>query len=278
MAVRRYVIVLLVALLSLGFGLSARAYTSQEQQELQIGEQVYQQLEKQGKIIRVSPYYNTLNPLGRSVARSADKKYFAPFRFILVRADRPNAFSVPGGNVYVTDSMMTFVQNKEELAGVLCHEVSHSIHHDVYDLYAKSQRVSLWATLAQMLLARNSGLASFAIDFLANVQVLRFSRDVEHNADVSGAYICAESGLSPWGMVWLMKRFLDEPKSNPPEFLSDHPTDSHRLSDLERLFSEQPRTFERFNSDIANATPLEHTGLRDQYKSGYAATLPSPGP
>jgi Zn-dependent protease with chaperone function len=49
-----------------------------------------------------------------------------------VHETQPNAFSEPGGNAYVTDSMMTFVKNKEELAGVLCHEVSHDIHHDVY--------------------------------------------------------------------------------------------------------------------------------------------------
>jgi predicted Zn-dependent protease len=170
--------------------------------------------------------------------------------------------------------MMTFVKNKEELSGVLCHEVSHTIHHDVYDLYVKSQRVSLWATLAQLLLARNSSLTAFAINFLANVQVLRFSRDVEHNADVTGAYICGESGVTPWGLVWLMKRFLNEPKSNPPEFLSDHPTDSHRISDLERLFAENPQTFERFNSEIANATPLDHPGLREQYKVVEATPAP----
>lgn len=159
---------------------------------------------------------------------------------------------------------MTLVQNKEELAGVLCNEVSHTIHHDVYDLYVKSQRVSLWATLGQLLLGQNSRIVSFAIDLLANVQVLRFSRDVEHNADVSGAYVCAQSGFTPWGMVWMMKRFLETNKSNPPEFLSDHPTDSHRIADLEKLFADNPQTFARFNKLIANATPLQYEGLRAQ--------------
>lgn len=256
----------LAAALLLGVAQSQATYTGQQQQELQIGEQVFRQLDGQGKIIRQSPDYAVLNSLAHRIAPVANAKYFVPFHFILVRDAKPNAFAVPGGNVYVTNSMMTFVKNKEELSGVMCHEVSHTIHHDVYDLYAKSQRVSFWAMLAQLLLAQHSGITSFAIDLLANVQVLRFSRDVEHNADVTGAYICGESGVSPWGMVWLMKRFLDQPKSNPPEFLSDHPTDSHRISDLERLFAENPQTFGRFNSELANATTLSHPGLRDQYK------------
>lgn len=267
---------LLAAALFLGSALPAAAYSAQEQQELQIGQQVYSQLDRQGKILRESPYYAVLNPLGRLISATADKKYFVPFHFILVHSSQPNAFAVPGGNVYVTDSMMTFVENKEELAGVLCHEVSHTIHHDVWDLYVKSQRVSLWQMLGQVLLGRNSGIASFAIDLLANVQVLRFSRDVEHNADVSGAYVCAGSGVTPWGMVWLMKRFLNQNKSNPPEFLSDHPTDSHRIADLEKLIAENPQTFATFNSLIANATPIQYAGLRNQHASAVGARPPPP--
>ena len=249
--------ILLAAALVCGFSLPAAAYTAAEQQELQIGEQVYRQLDRQGKILRESPYYDILTPIGRRIAGAADKKYFVPFRFVLVHDKQPNAFSVPGGGVYVTDSMMTMVQNKEELAGVLCHEVSHTIHHDVYDLYVKSQRVSLWALLGQLLLGQSSRTVSFAIDFLANQQMLRFTRDVETNADASGAYICAQSGITPWGMVWMMNRFLESSKSNPPEFLSDHPTDSHRIADLKKLFADNPQTFAGFNSDLAYATPLQ---------------------
>lgn len=257
--------------------LAAVALTSQQQQEVQIGDQVYQQLERQGKILHASPYYAVLTPIGQRIAGAANRQYFMPFRFILVHDKNPNAFSVPGGNIYVTDSMMTFVQNKEELAGVLCHETSHTIHHDIYDLYVKSQRVSLWALAAQLLLGQKSNVVSFAINFLANVQVLRFSRDVEHNADVTGAYVCSEAGISPWGMVWMMKRFLDQNKSNPPEFLSDHPTDSHRIADLEKLIADNPQAFARFNSKMAYATPLHETGLRNQY-AFTARTVPSPAP
>lgn len=260
----------------------ATAQSAQEQQEQQIGAQVYQHLERQGKIIRESPHYDVLNPLAHRIASVADRRYFAPFHFILIRGNDPNAFAVPGGNVYVTETMMTFVQNKEELAGVLCHEVAHDIHHDVYDLYVKSQRISLWATLAQVLLGQRSRITSFAIDLLANVQVLRFSRDVETNADATGAELCAQAGITPWGMVWLMQRFLDRPAAKPPEFLSDHPTDSHRISDLERLFATNPQRYARFNASLRNATPLSAAGLRDQYAGNgpneAAPAAPPPTP
>ncbi|MDQ6826684.1 MAG: hypothetical protein M3Z14_05730, partial [Candidatus Eremiobacteraeota bacterium] len=46
------------------------------------------------------------------------------------------------------------------------------------------------------------------------------------------------------------------PNGAPPEALSDHPRDDHRISDLESLFASESQTFGRFNSDISSATPL----------------------
>jgi predicted Zn-dependent protease len=259
----------LAALTALAFAfacvLPAAAYTQQEQTELQIGQQEWQQLQQKGEIVRSSPYYTTLNSIARRIAPVADRQYFMPFHFYLVNESDPNAFSVPGGNVYVTTAMMHFVKNKEELAGVLCHEVSHDIHHDVYNLNVKDQQLSLYAGIASLLLGRNSSLVDNAIGLGANLEALHFSRNVEHNADHLGAYICADSGITPYGMIWLMQQFEASPTPNPPEFLSDHPSDSNRIGALHDEFAADPATFAKFNSNEACATPLSDPGWHDQY-------------
>ncbi len=265
----RILAVLAAAIFCIANAVPAFAYSDEEQQELQIGQQVYQQLAQKGEIVRSSPYYTTLDSIASRITPVADQKYFVPFHFILVHESQPNAFAVPGGNVYVTDSMMTFVKNKEELAGVLCHEVSHDIHHDVYNLYVKDQRLSLFATGLSLLLGGGrSQLANTVINLAANVQALHFSRDVEHNADHTGAYICAQSHITPYGMVWLMDQFEANPSASPPEFLSDHPSDSHRVSALEQEFAADPATFGKFNSNIACSTPVTAADWNDQYKGG----------
>ena len=53
---------------------------------------------------------------------------------------QPNAFATPGGNVYVVDSLLYFVKNTEQLAGILCHEVSHMIHRDGVALMEKEKK------------------------------------------------------------------------------------------------------------------------------------------
>ena len=190
----------------------AAAQSSDDQTETQIGQQEYQALEQKGEIIGSSPYYAILNPIAQQIKRVADPQYYHPFRFILVHESQPNAFAVPGGNVYVTDSLMKFVKNREELAGVLCHETSHNIHHDVLHLYQKQQKTATAYTIGDILAnIATGGRASRTIDTIANVgfnlQSLHYSRDVEAAADYKGAQTCAEAGSNPWGMVWLFQAF-----------------------------------------------------------------------
>jgi predicted Zn-dependent protease len=251
----RIVALLLTFALALGCALPAAAYTQQEQQEIQIGQQEYQQLQQQGKLVLSSPDYARLDPIAKRIAAVADTKYFTPFHFILVKDSSPNAFAVPGGNVYVTTAMMTFAKNQEELANVLCHETSHDIHHDVMNLQPKMQTIGIIGGILAAL-TRNSGLAQLAINVGATAEAGQFSRQVESAADHTGAYTCAAAGYNPWGAVWLFKSFLTSGNSGSFEALSDHPRDDHRISDLETLYRSDPATFGRFADNTANAHPL----------------------
>ena len=258
---RRIVATLLGIGLLTAAGASPTLAQSEDQVETQIGQQEYQALQQKGEILQSSPYYSVLNPIAQQIKRVADPQYFHPFQFILVHEAQPNAFAVPGGNVYVTDSLMKFVQNREELAGVLCHETSHDIHHDVLHLYQKAQRANMTYSVGDLLAnILTGGRASRAIDTVAGIgfslQTATYSRDVESAADRKGAETCAQAGSNPWGMVWLFQQFEKADTGGHMEMLSDHPTDQHRIDDLKRQFAANPALFGRYTSDIAYATPV----------------------
>ncbi|MDP9018480.1 MAG: M48 family metallopeptidase, partial [Candidatus Eremiobacteraeota bacterium] len=254
------------AALSLMFGLAVVGPAFADDQEQQIGQQVYQQLQQKGEILTTSPYYKILNPIADRIKRAADPQYDAPFRFILVHEKQPNAFAVPGGNVYVTDAMMTFAKNKEELAGVLCHEVNHTIHHDVVNLNKKQQGVDMAAGILSALLGGGQ-VTNMILGTADQLTGLRFSRTVEKAADHNGAITCAQAGLNPWGMVWLFEQFEANPNGAPPEALSDHPRDDHRISDLVDEFSQNPALFGKYSDNIATATPLDAPGFRTDVRT-----------
>ena len=201
---RRIVATLLGIGLLAAAGASPALAQSEDQVEMQIGQQEYQALQQKGEILQNSPYYSVLNPIAQQIKRVADPQYFHPFQFILVHEAQPNAFAVPGGNVYVTDSLMKFVQNREELAGVLCHETSHDIHHDVLHLYQKAQKANTAYSVGDLLAnILTGGRASRAIDTAASIgfslQTATYSRDVESAADRKGAETCARGGFESVG-------------------------------------------------------------------------------
>jgi predicted Zn-dependent protease len=240
--------------------------SADDQTEMQIGQQEYKSLQQKGEIIHSSPYYATLNPIAKQIKRVADPQYFHPFEFILVHETQPNAFAVPGGNVYVTDALMRFVRNREELAAVLCHETSHTIHHDVLHLYQKQQTAARNYTIGDILInLATGGRAGNVVDTLAsvgfNLQTTTYSRDVESAADAKGARTCAAAGSNPWGLIWVFQAFEKADTGGQMEMLADHPTNQHRIDDLRRLFSSDPAYFGRYSSSIATATPLS-AGVR----------------
>ncbi|GAC1402819.1 MAG: hypothetical protein NVSMB64_03310 [Candidatus Velthaea sp.] len=259
----------MAALLGLALALGTTVAARADDQEAAIGKQVYDQLAQKGEILRDSPYYAILTPIAQQIKRVADPQYEYPFNFILVHEKQPNAFAVPGGNVYVTDSLMTFVKNREELAGVLCHETSHDIHHDVVNNMKKDQTVGLVATGLSILLGGKSPMLNEGINLAANLKAQGYSREVETAADIKGADTCAQAGSNPWGMVWLFQQFEKANTGGSMEMLSDHPRDDHRISDLEDHFRNNPALFGRYNSDLSRATPL-----RAGASVGYRSTQP----
>jgi predicted Zn-dependent protease len=223
--------------------------------EVQIGQEVFNELKDKGEIIESSPLYDQLRPIADAITRAAQPRYNHPLKFYLVHENRPNAFATPGGNVYVVDSLLYFVKNTDELAGTLCHEVSHTIHHDTMTLMEERQKIAAREIGAAILLGPSRAHV-LTIILLGKLHSLSYSRDVESRADLTGSDVCAAAGYNPWGLVWLFQDFKNARTEEVPQVLSDHPNDQNRVHALERHFRRNPSVFKRFNPDPKSATPF----------------------
>jgi predicted Zn-dependent protease len=244
-----------VALCLAGARTPSAAQGQNQDEEVQMGQEVFEQLKGAGEIVESSPLYDQLRPIADAITRAAQPRYNHPFKFYLVHEKQPNAFSVPGGNVYVVDSLMYFVRNSDELAGTLCHEVSHTIHHDTVTLMEKREKIAAREIGAAVLL--NPDLAGMlAITMIGKLRSLGYSRDVESRADLTGSDVCAAAGYNPWGLVWLFQDFQNADPNQAPQLLSDHPGNQNRVDALKKHFRENPAVFGKFNSDPKSAKPL----------------------
>ena len=223
--------------------------------ELAIGKEVFNELKAKGEIIESSPLYDDLMPVIEPIMRAAQPRYNHPFHVYLVHEAQPNAFATPGGNIYVVDSLLYFVKNREQLAGTLCHEVAHTIHHDSMALLQKQKKLQKRELGAAILLGPTRAHL-LAIFLLGKLNSLGYSREAESRADLTGSDVCAAAGSNPWGLVWLFQDFQNARTKEIPQLLSDHPNDQNRVNALERHFRSDPSVFAGFNSNPDTATPF----------------------
>jgi len=244
-----------LCLAGIGSGQTPAAQGNNQDEEVQMGQEVFNDLKAKGEIVESSPLYDTLRPIADAITRAAQPRYNHPFKFYLVHETQPNAFATPGGNVYVVDSLLYFVKNTEELSGTLCHEVSHTIHHDTVTLMKKRQKIAEREVGAAIILGPSAAHV-LAIALIGQLHSLSYSRDVESRADVTGSDICAATGYNPWGLVWLFQDFQNSDMKQVPQLLSDHPGNETRVKTLEKHFRENPSVFGKFNPDPKSATRI----------------------
>jgi predicted Zn-dependent protease len=234
---------------------NAATQATPQDEELTIGQATFAELKGRGEIVDSSPLYVALLPVIQPIMQAAQPRYNHPFKVYLVHEAQPNAFATPGGYIYVVDALLTFVKNKEQLAGTLCHEIAHTLHHDSMTLLKEERRIRA-REIGGALLLGPSGAHLLAIALLGKLHSLSYSRDAETRADLTGSDVCAAAGSNPWGLVWLFQEFKDARTREIPQLLSDHPNDQNRINALQRHFRGNPTVFEHFDSNPQSATPF----------------------
>lgn len=221
-----------------------------------VGEQVYDDLRDSGDLLFDSPFYEHLNEVGSVIAATVGKLYEYPIRFYIVKGDSANAFSVPGGFIYVNEPLLRMASNRDELAGVLAHESGHMIEHHVAKRMAKLQGMSILATVGTILtsiIVPGVGgiLASDAANYASSIGVAtvdaNLSRHIESQADMVGADIVAKTGTyNPWGMVWFFQKMTREYGPGENFWLRNHPLDAVRIAGLKEHFQKDTQLFGKF--------------------------------
>lgn len=174
-------------------------------------------------------------------------------RIELLVLDSPslNAFAAPGGIVGVNTGTFVVAETEQQLASILAHELAHlSQRHYARRVQQNSTNytVGLAALLASMVIAAsgNSDVAMAAIPTIqaATIQAgLRFSRDMEREADRVGMQTLAKADLNPYAMPEMFELLTRASRfrTKVPEFLMSHPVTETRISDSLSRAKRYPR-------------------------------------
>jgi len=222
--------------------------------EAEIGRQVFAQLRESGDLLFDSSYYEHLNEVGSVIAETARPRYEYPIRFYIVRGESANAFSVPGGNIYVNEPLLKLAKNKDELAGVLAHETGHMILHHVAKRMANGDKANAVATVGSILAHVFGGplggaAADYGIGTAAAKQDANLSSHIEAQADEEGARIVAATNVyNPYGMIWFFETMTATYGPGTTNYFRDHPLDAARIADLQKELTDNPQIFGKFHN------------------------------
>ncbi len=204
-----------------------------DQQEMQLGATTNQQILGQVKLHPSREANAYVDGIGQKLARVSARPSIK-YTFQVVQDENINAFATMGGYVYINSGLMKIADNEAQLAGVIGHEIGHI-----------TGRHSIEQLKQRMIASGISSLAGVDQNTLAQVGVelaLRRpqSRTDEYDADRRGLDNLIRANYAPSAMPEFMKKLNSA--SNPPTFLSTHPSSPDRVANLQRLTPVQYRS------------------------------------
>ncbi|MDR2211746.1 MAG: M48 family metallopeptidase [Spirochaetaceae bacterium] len=161
------------------------------------------------------------------------------WEYHLVKSDEVNAWCLPGGKIVVYTGILPVTRDEESLAVVLGHEVAHAL------LNHGQQRASAGVlqqagalgvgilTSNQSKGAQDLAQAAFGTGSTL-LGTLPFSRSHESEADHIGLILMTIAGYKPEVSVNFWERMAALGGQSSPQFLSTHPSNKTRISDLQR--------------------------------------------
>ncbi|MFP5245785.1 MAG: M48 family metallopeptidase [Thermoanaerobaculia bacterium] len=208
------------------------------QQDVEIGQQSAVEAERQMPILRDAEVDAYINRIGQRLAANAGGPNFQ-YRFRVVNASDINAFALPGGYIYINRGIIENARNEGEVAGVVAHEIAHSAlrhgTHQASKAYAAQAGLQILGGLLGGRVGNNTAQILNTVGGIGlNALFLKFSRELETQADVRGAQILAASGYTPADMVSFFHQLEKVDKSKKTTWLSHHPAPPDRIARIEK--------------------------------------------
>jgi metalloendopeptidase OMA1, mitochondrial len=156
------------------------------------------------------------------------------WKVTLLRRNEANAYCLPGGKIVVYTGILPLTRNDAALATVLGHEVAHATaEHSAERIERQHLTRIAAAIIAGGVAVTPRGYLRVAA-LLGAAGSLPFTRSQESEADHIGLIYMGRAGYHPQQAVAFWKRMKRASHGKqPPEFLSDHPSDAHRIQRIE---------------------------------------------
>ena len=215
-----------------------------DEEEYYVGRAVAARILSSYPILENKELTEYVNLVGQTVAIHSDNPItYGGYHFAVLNTKEINAFACPGGIIFITKGMINAVQNEDELAAVLAHEVAHINHRDGVSSIQKA-RLTEVATLigteaaqtyAPAQLSQLVGLFEGSVDDVFKTLVVNgYSKSQEYHADESGLSYLSRAGYNPEALEDFLQRLMNQGQATGGGIMKTHPATAERIEKVEK--------------------------------------------
>lgn len=230
------------------------ATPAKEDPEIKEGREAQEEMMRSGlKLVKDPEIVARVERIGKKLGAMADitpieatygSSKLVPYEYHFYIVDDPdvNAFSLPGGYIYINKGLLNYIQSDDELAGVIGHEIIHAAHHHVSKLEREQSKISTQMALGVLAAFVAHVPATDAANLMQSFQLLAiekvngFGQNAERDADHGGMIIADKAGYNPVGMLTFMQRLSRDQRMRPDMDLGifrTHPPEKERVANAE---------------------------------------------
>ena len=204
--------------------------------EQKLGDAVYQDALSKETVLKEGVAVSAVQEITQ---RLTDKIPHNPYKFQVSVVQSPvvNAFALPGGYVVVYTGLMKKAESGEEVAGVLSHELNHVLERHGLERMVKMLGL---AAVVSIVVGDQQGLIGLAKELGLNLVTLKFGREQETEADVTGIRLLSDARIAPEGMIGFFERLSEKDKAR-VELFSTHPMSAARAERLKAELAALPK-------------------------------------
>ncbi len=213
-----------------------------EAQEIETGRKMHPQVLQEYGRYDDEALQQYVNAVGQRIAAQSHRPNLQ-FTFTVLDSDVVNAFALPGGYIYVTRGIMSYLNSEAELAAVLGHEVGHVTARHTVRQQTGATAAGVGAVVVGIL--TGSGDLANVANMAGSALISGYGRDMELEADGLGAEYLNRIGYEPEAMIDVVRLLKNQEmfeiqkarqENRPPRVyhgvFSSHPDNDTRLHEV----------------------------------------------
>ena len=239
-SIKKFIVIGLMVLITPGSLISPTVFSITIKEEEEMSRQMMAMIYKHLDVIDDPVIVPYVNKIGQRILASLPQQPFK-YQFHVINDDIYNAFATPAGHIFVYTGLLNAMQEEEELAGIMGHEIAHVYCRHISQKIERSKKISM-ATLAGVAAGVLMGLGgageaagAVTMGSMAAGQTaeLAYSRENEMQADQLGVEFLAKAKYNPSGLLKILKKIRSKSwfgSNQIPTYLMTHPAVEDRIA------------------------------------------------